>query len=214
MQLVGDDDDVVARGRERSRFPSSRRRSTTRSASRRPWCAIQTTAGTVGAGNRDGDVLRGGGVLRIRHRHRIGERERLSLGYEIRQIDRKVGQLPVDGSRACPGTVLRNRCGERRFEYLRAGRAPVDPGPESAALVSLVETVWVSVRSTSVNASVPEVGTFVVRLPPGMLLPPENEMCCGPVVMTGTSLVPVIVIVNERVVVSSFGAKLLSTVAV
>ena len=68
--------------------------------------------------------------------------------------------------------------------------------PDSDIAVSLVETVWVSVRSTSVKSSVPWVGTLVVRSPPGMLMPPENAMVCGPVVMTGASLVPIIVIVN------------------
>ena len=57
----------------------------------------------------------------------------------------------------------------------------------------------------------PVVGTFAVRGPPGTLVPPENAIACGPVVMTGTSLVPVIVMVNGRVVTSSFAAKLLWT---
>src|SRR6266436_1245656 len=78
--------------------------------------------------------------------------------------------------------------------------------PASTALVNLVETVWVSVRSASRNDRSPEVGSLVVMGPPGVLVPPENAMLCAEVVMTGTSLVPVIVIVIGTVVDSLLGA--------
>ena len=55
-----------------------------------------------------------------------------------------------------------------------AWNAASDPGgtvepSDSTASVSAVVTVWVSVRSTSVNVSVPEVGSVGVRVPPGVL---------------------------------------------
>src|SRR6267154_265547 len=88
----------------------------------------------------------------------------------------------------------------------------VDPG--STALTSLVDTVWVSVRSASVKVRIPEVGSSVdVSTPPGVDLPAANSINCGPVVITGRSLVPVIVIVNDCSVNSLAGAKLLSTLA-
>src|SRR3954451_10499494 len=88
----------------------------------------------------------------------------------------------------------------------------VDPG--SAALTSLVDTLWVSVRSVSVKVKVPEVGSSGdVSTPPGVDLPAANSINCGPVVITGRSLVPVIVIVNDCSVNSLAGAKLLSTLA-
>ena len=83
--------------------------------------------------------------------------------------------------------------------------------PVSDAPVRFVETiVWVSLRSGSVNVSAPdsvsvpavlirltpEVSDVMGRSPPGVPLPPEKLMVCSPVVMTGASLVPVIVIVN------------------
>ena len=55
--------------------------------------AIQTTAAAAVPVIVTVTVLSGGRVLRIRHRHRIGERQRLSVGDEIRQVDRQVGQL-------------------------------------------------------------------------------------------------------------------------
>ncbi len=80
---------------------------------------------------------------------------------------------------------------------------------------SVTETVWVSVRSGSSNEMVPEVGTWVVRSPPGTLVPPLNAMVCGTLeVMTGTSLVPVIVIVKVLNAVSGLCRKLLLTAAV
>ena len=89
----------------------------------------------------------------------------------------------------------------------------MDPG--STALVSLAETVWVSVRSVSTNDSVPEVAPVAGRSPPGVLVPPSNSTVCGPVVKSGTSLVPlVIVIVNVWKAVSLLAAKLLSTRAI
>jgi hypothetical protein len=81
--------------------------------------------------------------------------------------------------------------------------------------------VWVSVRSGSVNDSVPfslydsvvgwltltpDVSDVGPRSPPVVPLPPAKLMVCAAVVMTGTSLVPVIVMVNLRGVYSSLGA--------
>src|SRR5260370_18687826 len=77
--------------------------------------------------------------------------------------------------------------------------------------------VWVSVKSTSLNANVPLVaagwpaGSFAERKPATTSLSPVKASAGAEVVMTGTSLVPVIVIVNDLTVTASFGAKLLST---
>ena len=110
--------------------------------------------------------------------------------------------------------------------YFDSSAARLSAVPESDAPVRSpvrpVETiVWVSVRSGSVNDSVPfslyvsavewttltpgdsDVGA---RSPPTVPLPPANLMVCAPVVMTGTSLVPVIVMVNWSGVFSSSGA--------
>ena len=83
--------------------------------------------------------------------------------------------------------------------------------PGRTALNLDTDTVCVSVRSTSVKASVPEVGTSVVSGPPGTLVPPENVMVETLVVITGLSLVPVIVMVIGMVLVSGLTEKLLST---
>ncbi len=79
------------------------------------------------------------------------------------------------------------------------------------ALVNTTDTVCVSVRSTSVNVSLPEVGTSVVSGPPGTLVPPENVMVGTLVEMTGLSLEPTIVMVIGKVLVSGLTEKLLST---
>ena len=73
----------------------------------------------------------------------------------------------------------------------------IEPGPESTALASLVETVWVSERSTSVNANVPEVGPVGIRSPPAVLVPAENATFCGPVVMSGMSLAPRVIVIEK-----------------
>ncbi len=101
------------------------------------------------------------------------------------------------------------------FSNIASGPGGMVPGPDSVLSVSTAETVWVSVRSTSVNDSVPEVGTFAFRSPPGTLVPPENSMVAGTVTMTGASLLPrVIVMVKDWVPASSLGVKLLSTRAI
>jgi hypothetical protein len=88
------------------------------------------------------------------------------------------------------------------FSNIAAGRRQIEPRRNN-----LTETVWVSVRSGSSNAIVPEVGTWAVKSPPGTLVPPVNAIVCGTLeVMTGTSLVPVIVMVNVAVPVSWSGA--------
>ncbi len=79
------------------------------------------------------------------------------------------------------------------------------------ALVSLTATVWVSVRSTSLKVSVPEVGTSLVSGPPGTLVPPSKMMTGTLVVITGLSLVPVIVMVMSMVDASGLTEKLLLT---
>ena len=82
----------------------------------------------------------------------------------------------------------------------RAFRSSVGaPGPDSVALVRAVATVWVSVRSVSVNANVPEVALGEISGPPVVLVPAVNAMCwtSWSVVMTGASLVPVIAIVKD-----------------
>ena len=71
---------------------------------------------------------------------------------------------------------------------------------------AVVTVVWVSVRSASAKFNLPEVGLFEISGPPGVPVPPENATVSGPVVMTGTSLVPVTVIVNVTGVFKSSGA--------
>ena len=56
-----------------------------------------------------------------------------------------------------------------------------------------------------------ELGPLATGEPPGTLVPPENAIVGALLVMTGTSLVPVIVIVKGRSATSSLGAKLLWT---
>ena len=120
MQLVGDDDDVVVRSRDRSGLPVLRgspkivRRSVGRGVD-------PDDGGTGGAGNRDRDVLGGDRALRIRHRHRIGECQRLSLRNEIREVFGKVGEFPVDRSAAGQRAVSRDHGREGFFEC-RHGR--------------------------------------------------------------------------------------------
>ncbi|MGY4327884.1 hypothetical protein ACVWWG_002301 [Bradyrhizobium sp. LB7.2] len=80
----------------------------------------------------------------------------------------------------------------------------------SVALVSLTATVWVSVRSTSLKVSVPEVGTSLVSGPPATLVPPSKVMVGTLLVITGLSLVPVIVMVIVLVAVSGLTVKLLA----
>ncbi len=79
------------------------------------------------------------------------------------------------------------------------------------ALVSATDTVCLSVRSTSSKFSVPVVGTSLVSGPPGTLVPPSKMMTGTLVVITGLSLVPVIVIVIGMKAVSGLTEKLLST---
>src|SRR5438445_12360459 len=72
---------------------------------------------------------------------------------------------------------------------------------DSSDIVQLVKaavTVCVSVRSGSVKANVPFVASPEMSGPPETLVPPENPMdwVTLSVVMTGTSLVPVTVIMN------------------
>jgi hypothetical protein len=86
------------------------------------------------------------------------------------------------------------------------------PPFDITALVSLADTVCLSVRSTSVKASVPEVGSLVGRLPPCVDVPAAKWTSCVPVVMTGLSLLPVIVMVTSTPWISGAGRKLLSTV--
>ena len=120
MQLVGDDDDVVGRNGDRSGLPVLRgcpqrvRRMVSRGVD-------PDHRFLGGAGNRDRDVLGGDRALRIRHRHRIGERQRLSGGNEIREVFGKVGKFPVDRSAAGQRAVGRDHRGEGLFEY-RHGR--------------------------------------------------------------------------------------------
>ena len=67
-------------------------------------------------------------------------------GYEIRQVDRKVGERPVDRAGAGAGAVGRDRRGERRFkerERRRWRSYRIRRAPRSSACV---ETVWVSVE--------------------------------------------------------------------
>ena len=116
MQLIGDDDDIIACDRNRPGLPVRRLapQPSLRQAGRRR--GDPDDGGSIGAGNRDSDGLGGRCVLRVRHRHRIGERKGLAFGDEIRQKSRKVGETPVDGSSACRGAVGRDRRAERRFE--------------------------------------------------------------------------------------------------
>ena len=105
VQLIGDDDDIIACVRNSSGFPVRRIVPVPCRVPLRV-VAIQTTAAARPAGNRNRDVLGGGRALRIRHRHRIGERQGLALGDEIREVDRKVGERPVDRSAAGPRAVM------------------------------------------------------------------------------------------------------------
>ncbi len=59
--------------------------------------------------------------MRIRHRHRIGECKRLSVGYEIRQVNRKVGKFPIDRPAAGPRAVARDKGGEGFCECRHGG---------------------------------------------------------------------------------------------
>src|ERR1700687_1385962 len=78
-------------------------------------------------------------------------------------------------------------------------------------------TEWVSVKSGSLKTNVPLVaaawpaGSFAERKPATTSLSPVKASTGTEVLMSGTSLVPVIVIVNGLTVIASFGAKLLST---
>ena len=73
----------------------------------------------------------------------------------------------------------------------------------------VIVTSWVSVRSTSVNVTVPVAESGVSE----SCVPKSSTIAAAWVllVMTGVSLVPVIVIVNKTSVNSLFSAKLLST---
>ena len=75
-------------------------------------------------------------------------------------------------------------------------------------LLKTAVTVCVSVRSGSVKANVPFVSSPEMSGPPETLVPPENAMdwVSLSVVMTGTSLVPVTVIVKFTAVFKSSGA--------
>ena len=80
----------------------------------------------------------------------------------------------------------------------------------SETVVKATDTVWVSVRSTSVKAKVPLVGSLLSDTsgPPGVEVPAANSInwVCASLVMIGWSLVPMIVSVTCCVVVSGLGA--------
>ncbi len=122
LQLIGDDDDIIGCRRSGPGFPVRR------IAPQPSWRQTfrhrgnPDDGGSIGAGNRHRDALRGACVLRIRHRHRIGEGKRLACGYEIRQIGRQVGKAPVDGAVTRAGTVGRKRRGERRLKFCERAR--------------------------------------------------------------------------------------------
>src|ERR1700694_2520460 len=103
-----------------------------------------------------------------------------------------------------------------------ASNAARGPGgttpPDHAGVASFTETEWVSVKSGSLKANVPldgaalpVTGSVPERNPATTSWSPVKASAAAEVVMTGTSLVPVIVIVNGLTVTASFGAKLLST---
>ncbi len=115
-QLIGDDDDIIVQRWNGPGFPV--RRIAPQPSRRRAGGGRGDPdhGGRGGAGDRDNDVLTGSCALRIRYRHRIGERQCLALGDEIRQKNRQVGKLPVDGSSTCSRTVGGNGCGEGLFK--------------------------------------------------------------------------------------------------
>ena len=126
VQLVGDDDGVVARRGNGAGFPVRRIAPQPSGRRARMGRGDPDHGGAVGAGNGDDDVLRRNRILRIRHRHRIGERQRLPRRYEIREVNRKVGKAPADRAGAGPRAVGRNRSAERGFEGMeRSGRQGV-----------------------------------------------------------------------------------------
>jgi len=117
--------------------------------------AIHTTAGVSVPVIVTGHDLGRRRTLRISTVHLIGERERSLQRAQIRHQTGRSANLPFD--RAVPLSVLsaspRSDAESAVSKQAEGRRRNVDPG--STALTSLVDTVWVSVRSVSVEGKSP-----------------------------------------------------------
>ena len=124
LQLVRADEHVVsALGAWRPVAFPIRSIAPLRHTARRDWIGVGPDHRRfVVAADRDDDVLDGGRALRIRDGDGVSEDQRLAVGNEVRQIDLKVRQRPLDRPGAGSGAVLaairRDAGSQRRRKFI------------------------------------------------------------------------------------------------